>query len=209
MTMAAKKAATKAKSIYSIHPVYAMEDSYRKNLLERTGKTVEQWAEVVKKKGPKTGKEQREWLKDEHGVTTNYAWWIIQVVDGTYVGAADYNPEKLVDDQYTGKKAVLRPIYDKMLEIGRHLGDDVRVCPCETMVPFYRNHVFGQLKASTNTRVDLGLALGDKPAKGRLIDTGGFKKKDRITHRIPLEKFEDIDAEVLKFLKEAYDRDAK
>jgi len=208
MTLA-KKAATKSKSVYSLHPSFRMEEASRRNLLERTGKSMEQWAELVKKKGPKTAAERREWLKKEHGITTNYAWWIVQVADGTYIGADNYDPEKLVEDQYTGKKAALRPIYDKMLGIIRGIGEDVRVCPCETMVPFYRNHVFAQLKPSTNTRVDLGFALGDKPAKGRLIDTGGFKKKDRITHRIPLEKLEDIDAEVMKYLQEAYERDEK
>jgi len=208
MTLA-KKAATKSKSVYSLHPSFRMEEASRRNLLERTGKSMEQWAELVKKKGPKTAAERREWRKKEHGITTNYAWWIVQVADGTYIGADNYDPEKLVEDQYTGKKAALRPIYDKMLGIIRGIGEDVRVCPCETMVPFYRNHVFAQLKPSTNTRVDLGFALGDKPAKGRLIDTGGFKKKDRITHRIPLEKLEDIDAEVMKYLQEAYERDEK
>jgi len=205
----AKKAATKPKSVYSLHPSFRMEESSRRNLLERTGKSMEQWGELVKKKGPKTAAERREWLKKEHGITTNYAWWIVQVADGTYIGADNYDPEKLVEDQYTGKKEALRPIYDKMLNIIRGIGEDVRVCPCETMVPFYRNHVFAQLKPSTNTRIDLGFALGDKPAKGRLIDTGGFKKKDRITHRIPLEKMEDIDAEVMKYLQEAYERDGK
>jgi hypothetical protein len=43
---------------------------------------------------------------------------------------------------------------------------------------------------------------------GRLIDTGGFAKKDRITHRIPLESPADIDDEVKRWLKVAYDRDA-
>jgi hypothetical protein len=208
VTVAATKTATK-KSIYSLHPSFAMEEASKRNLLERTGKSMEQWAEVVKKKGPKTAAERREWLKNEHGITTNYAWWIVQVADGTYVGPEDYDPEKLVADQYAGKKESLRPIYDKMLEIGRNLGADVRVCPCETMVPFYRNHVFANLKPTTYARVDLGLALGDKPAEGRLIETSGFKKKDRITHRIPLQSLADIDGEVVAFLKEAYDRDAK
>jgi hypothetical protein len=45
-------------------------------------------------------------------------------------------------------------------------------------------------------------------AKGSLIDTGGFAKKDRITHRIPISSLEDINDEVKHWLKEAYDRDA-
>ena len=75
-------------------------------------------------------------------------------------------------------------------------------------VPLYRNHVFAQIKPATNTRIDFGYALGDTKATGRLIDTGGFKKKDRITHRIPISSLEEIDAEVKKWLRIAYDRDA-
>ena len=37
----------------------------------------------------------------------------------------------------------------------------------------------------------------------------GFAKKDRITHRIPLETVEEIDNEVKRWLKVAYDMDAK
>jgi len=44
--------------------------------------------------------------------------------------------------------------------------------------------------------------------KGRLIDIGGFAKKDRITHRIPLESPGDIEDELKHWLKIDYDRDA-
>jgi hypothetical protein len=58
------------------------------------------------------------------------------------------------------------------------------------MVPLYRNHVFAQIKPTTNTRIDLGLALAKYPESKlpkRLIDTGGKAKKDRITRRIEIE----------------------
>ena len=55
----------------------------------------------------------------------------------------------------------------------------------------------------------MGFALGDMKPKGRLIDTGGFAKKDRITHRIPISSLDDIDDEVKHWLKVAYDRDEK
>ena len=54
----------------------------------------------------------------------------------------------------------------------------------------------------------MGFALKDMPATGRLIDTGGFAKKDRITHRIPITSLEEIDDEVKRWLKVAYDLDA-
>ena len=46
-----------------------------------------------------------------------------------------------------------------------------------------------------------------KPS-GKLIDTGGFAKKDRITHRIPIVSLAEIDDEVRKWLKKAYELDA-
>jgi hypothetical protein len=110
---------------------------------------------------------------------------------------------------YSGARAGLRPIHDALLKLGLKIGKDVKACPCQTIVPLYRNHVFAQIKPATNKRVDIGFALGDMKPEGRLIDTGGFAKKDRITHRIPLESVKDIDDEVKQWLKVAYDRDEK
>jgi hypothetical protein len=75
-------------------------------------------------------------------------------------------------------------------------------------VPLYRNHVFAQIKPPTNTRIDMGFALGGMKPSGKLIDTGGFAKKDRITHRIPIASLAEIDDEVRKWLKKAYELDA-
>ena len=71
----------------------------------------------------------------------------------------------------------------------------------------YRNHVFAQIKPATRTRIDMGFALKDMKPTGRLIDTGGFAKKDRITHRIPIGSLADIDDEVKHWLKFAYELD--
>src|ERR1035441_579174 len=79
--------------------------------------------------------------------------------------------------RFCAVKAGLRPIYDALLAAGLKLGKDVRVCPCQTFVPLYRNHVFAQIKPATRTRIDFGLALKDTKTPKRLIDTGGFAKK--------------------------------
>src|SRR5689334_9990331 len=117
------------------------------------------------------------------------------------------NAERYVEDMFAGPKAALRPLYDQLLRLGFSLGPDVKACPCKTIVPFYRRHVIAQLKPSTRTRIDLGFALGARPAEGRLIDTGGYAKKDRITHRIPITSVKEIDSEVKKWLRMAYQAD--
>ncbi len=90
------------------------------------------------------------------------------------------------------------------------LGDDIHVSPCKTMVPIYRNHVIAQIKPTTLTRVDCGLALKGcaVPYADRLLDTGGLDKGDRITHRIPISNVSEIDEEVSYWLGVAYDLNA-
>jgi hypothetical protein len=115
--------------------------------------------------------------------------------------------EQYVEEMFSGKKAHLRPVYEALLKLGFKLGKDVRVCPCQTIVPLYRKHVFAQIKPTTQTRIDLGFALGNMRTPQRLINTGGFEKKDRITHRMEIASPADIDDEVKRWLKVAYDFD--
>ena len=76
------------------------------------------------------------------------------------------------------------------------------------MVPFYRKHVFAQIKPSSKTRLDLGLALGalNPPAQkyANLIDTGGLARKDRITHRLELGSPSDFNQFAKDWLLSAY-----
>jgi hypothetical protein len=210
----AKASAGRNESIYGVHPGVAMVQKWMAELKDKTGRTVDEWIALVKKEGPKDEKGRREWLKAKHKLGTNSAWWLVERAEGK--GGEDSDPEsylkaavQYVQQQYAGPKEKLRPIYDALLEMGRELGPDVKACPCKTIVPLYREHVFAQIKPTTNTRIDLGFALTHYKGKlpKRLIDTGGLAKKDRITHRIELKFVSEIDAEVQKWLKTAYDLD--
>jgi hypothetical protein len=79
------------------------------------------------------------------------------------------------------------------------------------MVPLYRNHVFAQIKPTTNSRIDLGFAFAKYKGKlpKRLIDTGGLAKKDRITHRIEITEAGQIDDDVRKWITTAYELDGE
>lgn len=200
-------------SAYDVHPGVAMVQKWIAELPQKTGRSLDQWIKLVQTEGPPTEAERRDWLKQHHQMGTNAAWWIAERAEGK--GLEDGDPQTYltaaaayVEEMFAGAKAGLRPIYDALLKLGRSLGKDVKVCPCKTIVPFYREHVFAQIKPATRTRIDFGFALGDTQTTGRLIDTGGFAKKDRITHRIPISSVAEIDDEVKKWLKIAYERDA-
>jgi hypothetical protein len=181
-------------------------------LKAKTGRSVEEWVALLKKSGPPTEQERRAWLKTAHGLGTNSAWWLAERADGK--GSEDADPdaylraaEEYVKAQYADR-ANLRPVFDELLALGLKIGKDSRACPCKTIVPLYRNHVFAQIKPTTLKRIDLGLSLGNMKTPKRLIDTGGFEKKDRITRRIPISSVDEIDDEVKHWLKVAYDLDA-
>jgi hypothetical protein len=202
----------KTKSLYGVHPGVQMAQNSIATMKEKTGRTLEEWLALVKKSGLKTEKEQRAWLKSVHGLGTNTAWWIAERAAGKVIWDEDpdaylQQAEQYVENMFSGKKQALRPIYDKLLHLGLSVGKDVKACPCQTIVPLYRKHVFAQIKPSTLTRIDFGFALGARKASGRLIDTGGYAKKDRITHRIPITSVADIDGEVERWLRTAYAED--
>jgi uncharacterized protein DUF5655/uncharacterized protein DUF4287 len=201
------------KSIYSVHPGVLMTQKWVAELKQKTGRSLEEWLAHIKKSGPKGEKERRAWLKEEYGLGTNTASWLAERADGKGEAADDPDlylegAERDVEKMFSGSKAKLRPLYDALLKLGLKTGKEAKACPCQTIVPLYRNHVFAQIKPTTQTRIDMGFALGDMKPTGRLIDTGGFAKKDRITHRIPISSMDDIDDEVKHWLKVAYDRDA-
>jgi hypothetical protein len=188
------------------------------DLPAKTGRTLEEWVALIRKEGPADIKARRAWLKEEHGLGTNTAWWLADRAEGTgALGIVEEDPEtylqaaeQYVEAMYAGGKAGLRPVYDALLQLGLGLAPDVRACPCKTIVPLYRHHVFAEIKPSTRTRIDFGLALAKATGKlpARLIDTGGLAKKDRITQRFAITSLADIDDEVKKWLKTAYDLDA-
>jgi hypothetical protein len=94
------------------------------------------------------------------------------------------------------------------MRLAMDVADDIKFCPCKTIIPFYREHVIAQIKPATKTRIDFGFALGKEyPFTPRVKDTGGIAKKDRITHKIEISKLEDIDVEVEGWLRKAYERD--
>ena len=205
-------AAKSSSGLYSVHPNLGMMTKWINDLPAKTGRSLDEWIAFVKQSGPPTEKARREWLKNEHKLGTNSAACIAERADGK--GTEEDSPEayldaaeKWVEAMFAGPRAALRPVYDQLLKVALSVSKHVKACPGKTAVPLYRNHVFAQFKPTTITRIDLGLALGNMKTPKRLIDTGGFEKKDRITRRIEVKSKADIDDELKRWLKKAYEMD--
>lgn len=208
----------RSSAAFEVHPSVAYVQAVLANFREKTGRTVDEWVVLARARELPDAKALLAWLKTQ-GLGGTQASFVAQRAATAPGHAFDDTPEGYlaaapgyVEAQYGGKKAALRPLFEQLIIHARSLGHDVKVCPCETIVPFYRNHVFAEVKPFVS-RLDLGLALGNPAAvndpSGRLKDTGGFAKKDRITHKVEIASMTDLDAVVLGWLQQAYERDGK
>ena len=123
--------------------------------------------------------------------------------------ATDYGQGgKLVEGMFSGPKAALRPVYERVLAAARALGPDVTAWPCKTQVTLRRKRQFAWVKPATKTRPDLGPALAGVKPGARLEPIAGTNDDDRVRLRIALTSLHEVDGEVVRWLQAAYGRDA-
>src|SRR4030095_17248900 len=72
----------KKKSVYGVNPGVAMTQKWIAELKQKTGRSLDEWLRLIKKSGPKDEKARRDWLKTEHGLGTNSAWWLAERAEG-------------------------------------------------------------------------------------------------------------------------------
>lgn len=174
------------------------------SMKKRTGRTIEQWVALVKKSGvdPLDQNAVRKWLKSEHDLPQNSRW---AIADAAARAAGWKRPdvEQYIDSQFAGDKAALRPIFDKLRAIIEKFGDDISVEGRSTYTPFVRKRQFCAIAAATKTRVDVGLRYTEPPRSALLKKSA---TPGKATHKISLSTASEINTEVKKLLKAAYEQ---
>lgn len=180
----------------------AAEDSQWRNLEAQTGKSRAQWIALANAQGFGKHGELVAWLKGTHGLGHGNANLVAvrarEASQGVAAGSDD-----LVAAQYAGGKAELRPLYEQLIKAVQQFGADVEVAPKKTYVSLRRNKQFGLIQPSTADRLDVGLNLKGVEPAGRLEASGSFNAM--VSHRVRLAKGGAVDAELKRWLKQAYD----
>ncbi|MCZ7555546.1 MAG: DUF4287 domain-containing protein [Bacteroidia bacterium] len=171
------------------------------NLHTSTGRSLEQWIAVVRQEQlPKHG-EILKFLKEQHGLTHGYANLIAHKSRGSDAASVD-NQDDLIVKQYQGKEH-LRPLYDALMQQISRFGDDVEIAPKNAYVSLRRKKQFAMLQPATKTRFEIGLNLKGQEPSGKLQAINSSNAM--CSHKINLASTEDIDTEVLRWIKLAYD----
>lgn len=170
-----------------------------RNLPEKTGKSLGEWHKILKHSALEKHGELLKLLKTDHGVTHGFANLIVAKFRDT----GTHTDDSLVDAQYSGAKSDLRPVYDALVKAVSGFGKDVELAPKKAYVSLRRTKQFGLIQPSTRTRIDIGLNLGKAKATKRLEESGSFNSM--VSHRVRLESLDDVDQQLINWLKKAYE----
>lgn len=169
------------------------------NIERDAGLTPSSVAEMVRAAGIDRHGQIIALLKHEHGLGHGHANLLAtkarEILAGGPASAAD-----LLDAQYAGAKAHLRPVHDRVVDLARGLGDDVEVVVNKTGVSLRRRKQFAVVRPVSAKRTELGLNLPATPDDDRVEPASGM-----CSHRMYLHGPDEVDGTVAGWLRQAYD----
>lgn len=170
------------------------------NLHKNTGKTLQQWIDIVKKQNFSKHGEIIKFLKEQHDFTHGFANLVAHKANETDAGSAE-NQVDLILKQYQGKEH-LKAFYDKLMSEISKFGKDIEIAPKTSYVSLRRKKQFATLKPATKTRFEVGINLKGQEPTGKLE---AEKPNAMCSHKINLIDINDINKEVIQWIKAAYD----
>ena len=175
--------------------------SYLDNIKAKTGKTPADFRALAKEKGLTKAGEIVAWLKKDFGLGYGHAGAIWQLI-----GHADdvkASPDDRLAKLFAGKKAVWRKAYDALEARVRRFGTDVQVAPNMTYINLCRGSKKFAIVQMTADRLDIGIKLKGVAPTEQFEAAGSWNAM--VTHRVRISDPKQIGAEVLAWLRQAYD----
>ena len=177
------------------------EDQIRnqiRNIESATGRSLDEWIGLVGASGRSKHGEIVAWLKADHGFSHGNA---NRVALEALRGPAAPEGDALVDTIYGGPKAAVRPLHDRVIALATGFGSDVQQSPKQAYVALRRSKQFATVGPAPGGRLEIGLNLKGNEPDGRLEASTGM-----CTHRVRISDAGELDAELIGWLREAYER---
>jgi len=166
------------------------------SLKDKTGRSLEEWKQVIAKAGWQKHGEIVAGLKAEHEVSHGYANQIA-------LRAREEDQPSGVDptEEIFAKRPEAKVVYENLILRIRAFGDDVDIAPKKGYLSIRRKKQFAILQPAAG-RLDVGLQLKGVEPTGRLEESGSFNAM--LTHRVRVASVQEIDDELVGWLKKAY-----
>lgn len=168
-----------------------------RNILTRLDKSLDEVRAAIAGSGTAKHKETVTWLQTTYGLGYGDANALAHMSKEEAPAPAG----DVLDEIYTGKKAHLRPVHEAVMALIDPLGD-FEIAPKKGYVSLRRKKQFAMLGPKTNDRAELGINLKADIASTRVKPQapGGMCQ-----YIIALASPDDVDAEVERVLKQAFD----
>lgn len=168
----------------------------------KTGKTLDEWIEVLKNSGLLSSKDQLNWLKSEQKLGHVQANIIIKRT--TSGGKGDYDDTKsFVDNQFTNENEPLKELYHAISKHVIKFGNNIKIKPCKTYIPFYRNNQFLVLTAKKGI-LYLGLPLSLDIKHEKLAGVKGLGMPEKINVAVSIKSKDELTNDVIDLIKTTY-----
>ena len=173
------------------------------NIEKRTGKSIAELTKIVKDSALSKHGELVKMLKTDLGMGHGDANTLVHVArksDGQSK-TAGLSMSQVLDGLYTGKKAELRPIHDKLMLAIRKFGE-FEEAPKKTYVSYRRKKQFTMIGPATNTRVEVGLNVKGLKAADRLLE---LPPGQMCSYKVKLTDAKEVNAQLIGWIKAAYE----
>lgn len=170
------------------------------NLRKNTGKSLEEWIEIVQRESFVKHGDIIRFLKETHGLTHGFANLIAHKSKGTDAASA-IDQDDLITRQYVGKEH-FKPVYDQLISVILTFGPDVEIAPKNNYVSLRRKKQFAILNPATKSRFEIGINLKGQEPHGKLE---AEKPNSMCSHKINLSDIRDMEDEVIEWIRKAYD----
>lgn len=179
--------------------------AYLDNIQAKTGKTPRDFRVLAEKKGLlregiKTG-QIVSWLKEDFGLGHGHAMAIVLTLQSATQPRV--SKDEQVTKHFRGDKAKWRKPYDELLTKVSKFGPDVSVAPTNSYISILRKGEKFAIIQVTSERLDIGIRLKGAETTNRFEAAGAWNSM--VTHRVRISNSRQIDAEVLAWLKRAFD----
>lgn len=175
------------------------------NIEKRTGKSLVELIELVSSSGLSKHGELVAMLKTTlgmgHGDANALVHAALESKGQSASAAQERSGDQVLDELYTGPKAALRPIHDKLLLKIRKFGN-FEEAPKKTYVSYRRKKQFAMIGPATNTRVEVGLNMKGVTTTDRLQE---LPAGQMCNYKVKLTALQDVDSELIAWVRTAFD----
>ena len=168
------------------------------NLQTRSGKTLEELYAVLRDSGLEKHGQMRDLLKSELGMGHGDANTVVTLFRQQGSGDTDTDP---LDAWYTGAKADLRPIHLAVMKAVEAFGP-YEAAPKKAYMSLRRKKQFAMVGPATKSQIEIGLNAKQLEGSERLKEQ---KPGGMCQYKVRLSHPSEVDAEVIDWLRAAYD----